>query len=124
MDITRTTQVVSAIAHTAYGIGMKESDRHFKSPLAFDSYDLWFGEDFNFLLTNILDDLLSDIETDISSVDSSNLSEQHSEQRSQQSSADNQARFDAGLDSSRTTSSASGMSTSRVSTLPPDSATT
>ena len=88
MDIPRTAQVVSAIAHTAYGIGMKDAD-HFKSPFAFDAYDHWFGEDFDFIIMNLLDDFLDEIETDISSVDSSNLSEQASEQLSQQSSADN-----------------------------------
>jgi len=121
MDIPRTAQVVSAIAHTAYGIGMKDADNHFKSPFAFDAYDHWFGEDFDFLIANLLDDFLDQIETDISSVDSSNLSEQASEQLSQQSSADNQARFDAGLDSSLQTSA---MSESRVSTPPSDPATT
>lgn len=124
MDIPRTSQVVSAIAHTAYGIGMQDADKHFKSPFAFDAYDLWFGEDFNFLLENILDELLDDIETDISSVDSSNLSEQASEQRSKQSSADNEARFDAGLTDSVTTSSATGDSPSRASTLPSANALT
>ena len=119
MDIPRTTQVVSAIAHTAYGIGFKEAANDFRSPFAFDAYDLWFGADFDYVINSLLEDFLSDIETDISSVDSSNLSEQASEQRSQQSSADNQARFDAGLDPVLAESeSASGESASRVSTPP------
>ena len=79
MDIPRTTQVVSAIAHTAYGIGFKEASNDFKSPFAFDAYDMWFGADFDYVIENLLNDLLEDIETDISSVDSSNLSEQASE---------------------------------------------
>ena len=82
MDLQRTIQVISGIAHTAYGIGLTEKDA-FKSPFAFNAYDNWFGKDFDYILNNLLDEFLEEIETDISSVDSSNLSEQHSEQLSQ-----------------------------------------
>ena len=104
MDIPRTIQVVTGIAHTAYGIGLKDK-RAFDSPFAFDAYDMWFGADFDYILDELLDDFLSEIETDISSVDSSNLSEQHSEQISQQSSADRRAKSAAGLAHSTTSAS-------------------
>ena len=82
MDLPRTIHLISGIAHTAYGTGLTDS-RASKSPFAYNAYDLWFGEDFDYVINELLDGFLEDIETDISSVDSSNLSEQHSEQLSQ-----------------------------------------
>ena len=118
MDIPRTIQVVTGIAHTAYGIGLKDK-RDFSDPFAFDAYDMWFGADFDYILNELLDDFLSEIETDISSVDSSNLSEQHSEQISQQSSADRRALSAAGLphdETSGTNSDEAAETGSRIST--------
>ena len=106
------------MAHLSYGLALKD-EKDFKSPFAFDAYDLWFGSDFDLVLSELLDDFLDDIETDISSVDSSNLSEQHSAQISAQSSADRQALIDAGisLDGDDTSlTSAGGAEESRVST--------
>lgn len=114
MNTPRTIQVASGLTHLSYAVSFKDKDFGQKSPFAFDSYDLWFGDDFNYILTSLLDDLLADIETDISSVDSSNLSEAHSQQESAQQSADAQARFDAGLDA---VLAASMLSDSRVSTV-------
>jgi hypothetical protein len=105
--------VASGLTHLSYAVSFKDKDFGQKSPFAFDAYDLWFGDDFNYILNSLLDDLLEDIETDISSVDSSNLSEADSAQISAQSSANAQARFDAGLDF-RLDPSSSSMS--RVST--------
>ena len=118
MDIPRTVQVVTGIAHTAYGIGLKDK-RDFSDPFAFDAYDMWFGADFEYILDELLEDFLKDIETDISSVDSTNLSEQHSEQISQQSSADRRAKSAAGLPhdtTSGTNSDTNPETGSRIST--------
>ena len=106
------------MAHLSYGLALKD-EKDFKSPFAFDAYDLWFGSDFDLVLSELMDSFLDEIETDISSVDSSNLSEQHSAQISAQSSADRQALIDAGIslngdDTSLT--SAGGAEESRVST--------
>ena len=60
MDIPRTIQVVTGIAHTAYGIGLKDK-RAFDSPFAFDAYDMWFGADFDYILDELLDDFLGDV---------------------------------------------------------------
>ena len=43
--------------------------------ISFDLHDLWFSDDYNFVLDNILDSIFDEIETNITSVDSSNLSE-------------------------------------------------
>ena len=118
----------AAFAHLAYGV--KTTDKQ-KDLFAFDTYDLWFGDDFNWLIDNWLEETLAEIETDISSVDSSNLSEAHSEQISAQSSADRAAQIAAGITPSEVTSAGSfdpgscgmptcpsvGESGSRVSTL-------
>ena len=86
MDTPRTIAVHAGVAHLAYGITLKDK-KDFESPFAFDDYDLWFGNDFDFLLDTLIDDLLDDIESDITSVDSTNLSEAHSRQISAQASA-------------------------------------
>ena len=74
MDLPKTILTSAGVAHIAYATALKDR-KDFKSPLAFDDYDLWFGNDFNYFLNNLFDDLLSDIESDITSVDSTNLSE-------------------------------------------------
>ena len=90
MDTPRTIVVHAGVAHLAYGMALSDK-KDFKSPLAFDDYDLWFGADFDYLIDSLLDDLLDDIESDITSVDSTNLSEAASAQASAQSSADRAA---------------------------------
>ena len=61
---------------TAYGVDIQaENSKDFKSPLAFDSYDLWLGDDFDYFLNNMIDVLLDDIESDLLSVWSTNKSE-------------------------------------------------
>ena len=61
---------------TSYGIDIQAKDsKHFKSPNAFDSYDLWLGDDFDYFLNNMLDDLFDEIESDLYSVWSTNKSE-------------------------------------------------
>lgn len=91
----------AGIAQIAYGIKAtnKEGD-----PFAFDAYDNWFGEDFDFLMDSWLEDTLALIESDITSVDSTNLSEARSEQMSAQSSADRAAQIAAGITPSESTS--------------------
>ena len=81
MDTSRSIILHAGVAHLAYGMALSDR-KDFKSPLAFDDYDLWFGEDFDFLLEENIDDLLDEIESDITSVDSTNLSEAASEQAS------------------------------------------
>lgn len=73
--MSKTLSVYSGIAHLAYGVTMSDKQ---KSSLDFDDYDLWFGNDFDWLLNSWLDDTLAEIESDITSVDSTNLSEQRS----------------------------------------------
>ena len=54
----------SGIVATAYGTVLKDlSD--FKDPFAFDDYELWFGNDFDFLIDNIFDDIFLEIESNI-----------------------------------------------------------
>ena len=91
----------AGIAHLAYGV--KTSDKQ-KELFAFDAYDLWFGNEFDWLLDNWIEETLGEIESDISSVDSTNLSEARSEQMSAQSSADRAAQIAAGITPSESTS--------------------
>ena len=116
MDTPRTIVIHAGVAHLAYGMALSDK-KDFKSPLAFDDYDLWFGADFDYLLNELLDDLLDDIESDITSVDSTNLSEAASEQASAQSSANRAALQRAGLLASDETSTMTGNSLSRVSSV-------
>ena len=111
----------AGIAHLTCAINLADKD-DFKSSLAFDDYDLWFGNDFDFMMENWMEDVLEEMESMISSVDSTNLSEAHSEQISAQSSADRAALVAAGITPSESTSRASdgGEEDSRVST-PSDS---
>ena len=68
---------------TAYGVDISSKDsKDFKSPVSFDAYDLWLGDDYDYFLDNLLDSLFDDIEADLKSVWSSNLSEQESAQAS------------------------------------------
>ena len=73
---------------TAYGVDISSKDsKDFKSPVSFDAYDLWLGDDYDYFLDNLLDSLFDDIEADLKSVWSSNLSEQESAQASAERSA-------------------------------------
>jgi len=85
---------VAGVTQLAYGI--KTSDKS-KNAWDFNDYDLWFSDDFNYVLDNWLQNALDDIESDITSVDSTNLSEARSEQMSAQSSADRAAKIAAGI---------------------------
>lgn len=99
---------VAGVAQLAYGV---KTTATFNSSFDFDDFDLWFDDDFNFVLDNWLEDALDAIASDITSVDSTNLSEARSEQMSAQSSADRAARKRAGLagsDSTSLTSNGSG----------------
>ena len=59
------------LAQQAYGI--KKLD--FVSPIEFDAFDNWLGEDFDSYLDNILDTFFDEIEEDLLSVWSTNRSE-------------------------------------------------
>ena len=89
-DICTTLYFASYLPLVSYGIELKGQDPK-NSPLAFDKFDLWLGEDFNYFLDNLLDDFLNDIESDLLSVWSTNKSEQESQQASAQLSADREA---------------------------------
>ena len=76
---TKLVGVYAGITHLTYGVDL--TDRaDFKSKLAFDEQDLWFRNNFDFLMNNWMEQVLDEIAEDISSVDSTNLSEAHSEQ--------------------------------------------
>ena len=64
----------AGLTHLAYGVTVSDNT-DFRSPLTFDSDELWFHHDFQHLMDNWLEDVLSEIESDITSVDSTNLSE-------------------------------------------------
>ena len=67
--------------YSAVGVDVLDSSK-FTSPIQFDAFDNWLGEDFNFVLDNILDDFFDDIEENLLSVWSTNKSEQESEDAS------------------------------------------
>lgn len=68
----KTVAAASGVAHLAYGVLIDLQD----DPLAYNEYDLWFGDDYNYLLENQLEDFLYFVEKDIEDVNSSNESEQ------------------------------------------------
>ena len=63
--------------YSAVGVDILDSSK-FTSPIQFDAFDSWLGDDFQFVLDNIIDDLFDDIEEDLLSVWSTNKSEQES----------------------------------------------
>ena len=90
---TNSLQTLTGLCMTAYGVDISSKDsKDFKSPVAFDAYDLWLGDDYDYFLDNLLDNLFDDIEADLKSVWSSNLSEQESAQASAERSAAASAR--------------------------------
>ena len=68
---------LQAITYTTTGVDIMDSSK-FSSPIEYDSFDNWLGEDFDFILDNILDSFFGDIEADLLSVWSTNKSEQES----------------------------------------------
>ena len=67
--------------YSAAGVDILDSSK-FTSPIQFDAFDNWLGDDFQFVLDNIIDTFFDDIEEDLLSVWSSNRSEQESEDAS------------------------------------------
>ena len=65
---------IQAVAYTSTGVEILDSSK-FTSPIQFDAFDNWLGDDFQFVLDNIIDDFFDDIEEDLLSVWSTNLSE-------------------------------------------------
>ena len=63
--------------YSAVGVDILDSSK-FTSPIQFDAFDSWLGDDFQFVLDNIIDDFFDDIEADLLSVWSTNKSEQES----------------------------------------------
>ena len=71
--------IAPGVLTTAYGAAIRDPDDLNKdNAFAFDDYDLWFGNDFDYYLENLLDDLLSEIESVITSEISTNQSEAYS----------------------------------------------
>ena len=65
---------VQAVAYTAIGVDILDSSK-FNSPIQFDAYDNWFGEDLDFLIESVMDRFFGAIEDDLLSVWSTNKSE-------------------------------------------------
>ena len=82
---------LQAITYSAYGVDILDAGAN-PSPLQFDAFDLWLGDDFDYVLDNILDNFFNEIEADLKEVWSTNKSEQESAQLSAQRSADASAR--------------------------------
>ena len=76
-----TLSFVKYLPLVSYGIELKDTDE-FTSPIAFDAFDTWLGEDFDYFIENILDGFFDTIESDLLSIWSTNLSEQQSQQAS------------------------------------------
>ena len=69
--------ISQAITYTTTGVDISDSGK-FTSPTQYDAFDNWLGEDFDYVLDNILDTFFADIEADLLSVWSTNKSEQES----------------------------------------------
>ena len=63
--------------YSAAGVDILDSSK-FTSPIQYDSFDNWLGDDFQFLLDNIIDDFFDEVEENLLSVWSTNKSEQES----------------------------------------------
>ena len=70
---------LQGVYYTAVGVDILDSSK-FTSPLQFDAFDNWLGDDFQFVLDNIIDDFFDDIESDLLSVWSSNRSDEPTHQ--------------------------------------------
>ena len=79
--INTTLSFVLDLSLMSYGIDPKGRGLY-QSPLAFDSFDSWLGDDFDYYLDNLFDAVLDDIESDLLTIWSTNRSEQESQQRS------------------------------------------
>ena len=90
MDMKLTGVAVSLI-ETAYCLQTHDLRKDSQRSYDYDDYDLWFDQDFEYLLRYSLEALLQDIESDITSDWSTNESEQLSAQISAQMSADAEA---------------------------------
>ena len=64
--------MASGVVHVAYSVDVTVV---IDDLYASDSYDVWFDDDYNFFLDNVLEGMFEDIESDITSVWSTNLSE-------------------------------------------------
>ena len=72
--------IASGIVNIAYSLKVEDSKKDGPDdPFAFNEYDLWFDEDLNFFLDNMLDDIFAEYESDITSVWSTNESEWRSQ---------------------------------------------
>lgn len=56
------TAAYSGIIHLAYGVHIERTD-----PFALDDYDLWFGNDFNYVVTDLFNSVFDIIEEQVSS---------------------------------------------------------
>ena len=60
--------------YSAVGVDILDSSK-FTSPIQFDAFDNWLGDDFDFILDSIMDEFFGVIEADLLSVWSTNRSE-------------------------------------------------
>lgn len=100
MNNNKNLATVSGIAHIAYGVHVDPK----KDPFAFDDYDLWFGNDFDWIINELFEDVFADLEEIISSDWSTNLSEALSAKNSLLESADREAKIARGLNPTNVTS--------------------
>ena len=70
-----TLHFVKYLPWVSYGIELGGTDE-FKSPLDYDSFDSWLGEDFDYFIENLIDGFFEEIESDLLTVWSTNRSEQ------------------------------------------------
>ena len=68
---------LQAITYTSTGVNILDGNK-FTSPIQFDTYDNWFGEDLDYLIDSVMDRFFGEIEEDLLSVWSTNRSEQES----------------------------------------------
>ena len=62
------------MTYSATGVDISDNSK-FTSPIQFDAFDHWLGEDFDFILDSIMDEFFGEIEEDLLSVWSTNKSE-------------------------------------------------
>ena len=72
--ISQRLLTIQAVTYSAIGVDISDSSK-FNSPIQFDAYDHWLGEDFDFIINSIMDEFFGEIEEDLLSVWSTNKSE-------------------------------------------------
>ena len=71
-----TATTASGVIYAAYGIQVEDNRTTKSSAFDFNEYDLWFGQDFDWIISNMMEHVFDEIKSDITSDWSTNLSEQ------------------------------------------------